>query len=245
MQRILILGATSAIAEATARRFAARGARLYLVARDGERLQDLASDLALRGAAVAGLAVLDLNDFARHEAVLEDAARALDGVDIALIAHGTLADQALCEKSFPLTLQELNTNAISVISLLTHLANRFAAQGRGSIAVVSSVAGDRGRASNYVYGAAKGAVNVVMQGLRARLHASGVHVLTIKPGFVDTPMTAAFRKGLLWSQPERIAAGIERALESKQDVAYLPSWWRLVMAGIKLIPEGLFKRTSL
>jgi len=245
MQRILIVGATSAIAEATARRFAARGARLYLVARDAERLQSLAADLTIRGAAVAGITVLDVNDFARHEAVLQDAARALEGIDVALIAHGTLGDQAHCERSFPLTLDELNTNAISVISLLTHLANRFEAERRGSIAVVSSVAGDRGRASNYVYGAAKGAVNLFLQGLRARLHHSGVHVLTIKPGFVDTPMTAAFKKGLLWSQPEQIAAGIERALEKRKDVAYLPPWWRLVMGIIKLLPEGLIKRTSL
>ncbi|MGH8634890.1 MAG: SDR family oxidoreductase [Burkholderiales bacterium] len=245
MQRILIVGATSAIAEATARRFAARGARLFLVARDAERLRDLASDLSIRGAAIAGLAVLDVNDFARHEAVLEDAARALDGIDVALIAHGTLADQARCEKNFPLTLDELNTNAISVISLLTHLANRFAAQRCGSIAVLSSVAGDRGRASNYVYGAAKGVVTLFMQGLRGRLHKSGVHVLTIKPGFVDTAMTAAFKKGPLWSQPEKIAEGIERALEQRKDVAYLPFWWWLVMAIIKLIPEALFKRTSL
>lgn len=245
MQRILILGATSAIAEATARRFAARGARLYLVARDAERLQQLASDLSIRGAAVAGTAVLDLNDFARHEALIEEAVRALGGFDVALIAHGTLGDQSRCEKSFPLTLAELNTNAVSVVSLLTHLANRFEAQGRGSIAVVSSVAGDRGRASNYVYGAAKGAVTLFLQGLRGRLHRSGVHVLTVKPGFVDTPMTAAFPKGLLWSQPEAIAAGIERALAKRKDVAYLPAWWRLVMAGIKLIPESLFKRSSL
>ena len=208
MQRMLIFGATSAIAEATARRYAAKGARLFLVGRDPERLKDLASDLSIRGAEFVGCAVLDLNEFDRHEAVLDDAARALDGIDIALIAHGTLGDQACCEKSFALTLDELNTNAVSVISLLTHLANRFAAQRRGSIAVVSSVAGDRGRASNYVYGAAKGAVTLFMQGLRGRLHNSGVHVLTIKPGFVDTPMTAAFKKGSLWSQPEKIAEGI-------------------------------------
>ncbi|HLF38699.1 MAG TPA: SDR family oxidoreductase [Burkholderiales bacterium] len=245
MKRLLIVGATSAIAEATARRFAAKGARLFLVARNPERLRDLVSDLSIRGAASVDCAVLDANDFDRHEAMIDDAVSVLGGLDIALISHGTLGDQARCEKSFPLTLDELNTNAISVISLLTHLANRFAAQRRGSIAVVSSVAGDRGRASNYVYGAAKGAVTLFLQGLRGRLHRSGVHVLTIKPGFVDTPMTAASRKGPFWSHPERIAKGIERALEKRKDVAYLPFWWRLVMAVIKLIPEGLFKRTSL
>jgi short-subunit dehydrogenase len=245
MKRLLIVGATSAIAEATARRFAAKGARLFLVARNPERLRDLASDLSIRGAASVDCAVLDVNDFDRHEAVIDDAISVLGGLDVALISHGTLGDQAACEKNVRLALDELYTNAISVISLLTHLANRFAAQGRGSIAVIGSVAGDRGRASNYVYGTAKGAVALFLQGLRGRLHRSGVHVLTIKPGFVDTPMTAALRKSLLWSHPERIAKGIERALEKKKDVAYLPFWWRLVMTVIKLIPEGLFKRTSL
>ena len=245
MQRILIIGATSAIAEAVARRFAARGARLYLLARNLERLRDLASDLAIRGAATVDCAGLDVNAFDRHPAAIEDAARAMGGIDVALIAHGTLGDQAACEQSIELTLLELSTNAISVISLLTLLANRFETQGGGSIAVVSSVAGDRGRRSNYVYGAAKGAVTIFLQGLRNRLQGSGVHVLTIKPGFVDTPMTAAFEKGPLWSSPERIAQGIERALELKRDVVYLPAWWRLAMTAIKLIPERIFKKLSL
>ena len=245
MQRILIIGATSAIAEAVARRFAARGARLYLLARNLERLRDLASDLAIRGAATVDCAGLDVNDFDRHAAAIEDAVRGMGGIDVALIAHGTLGDQAACEQSIELTLLELSTNAISVISLLTLLANRFETQGGGSIAVVSSVAGDRGRRSNYVYGAAKGAVTIFLQGLRNRLQGSGVHVLTIKPGFVDTPMTAAFEKGPLWSSPERIAQGIERALEGKRDVVYLPAWWRLVMTAIKLIPERIFKKLSL
>jgi short-subunit dehydrogenase len=245
VQRILIIGATSAIAEAAARRFAARGARLYLLARNLERLRDLASDLAIRGAATVDCAGLDVNAFDRHPAAIEDAARAMGGIDVALIAHGTLGDQAACEQSIELTLLELSTNAISVISLLTLLANRFETQGGGSIAVVSSVAGDRGRRSNYVYGAAKGAVTIFLQGLRNRLQRSGVHVLTIKPGFVDTPMTAALEKGPLWSSPERIAQGIERALEGKRDVVYLPAWWRLVMTAIKLIPERIFKKLSL
>jgi len=245
VQRILIVGATSAIAEASARRFAARGARLYLLARNLERLHDLAGDLLIRGAAAVDWAVLDVNDFDRHAAAIEDAARGMGGIDVALIAHGTLGDQAACEHSVGLALQELNTNAISVISLLTLLANHFEAQGHGSLAVISSVAGDRGRRSNYVYGTAKGAVTIFLQGLRNRLHRSGVHVLTIKPGFVDTPMTAALEKGPLWSPPERIAEGIERALDRKRDIVYLPAWWRLVMAVVKLIPERLFKKMSL
>lgn len=245
MQKILIIGATSAIAEATARRFAQQGARLYLLARDRERLAGLANDLKIRGAASVGHAVFDANDFDRHEAVLDRAIQELEGLDTALIAHGTLGDQKACEKNFSLLLRELNTNAISVMSLLTHLANRLEAQGHGTIAVIGSVAGDRGRQSNYVYGTAKGAVSIFLQGLRNRLYKRGVHVLTIKPGFVDTPMTAAFKKGLLWAQPDAIAQSILAGIEKKRDEVYAPFFWRFIMAIICSIPEKVFKRLSL
>ncbi len=194
MQKILIIGATSAIAEATARRFALRGASLYLLARNQDRLSDLSGDLKIRGASAVGYAPFDANDFESHEAVLKHAIGEMGGIDVVLIAYGTLADQKACENSFSRTLQELNTNLISVVSLLTFLANHFAEQRHGTIAVIGSVAGDRGRQSNYVYGTAKGAMSIYLQGLRNRLHKNGVHVLTIKPGFVDTPMTRSFSK---------------------------------------------------
>jgi decaprenylphospho-beta-D-erythro-pentofuranosid-2-ulose 2-reductase len=131
------------------------------------------------------------------------------------------------------------------MSVLTHLANRFERQGFGTIAVISSVAGDRGRQSNYVYGAAKGAVSIFMQGLRNRLHPRGVQVLTIKPGFVDTPMTAAFPKGILWARPQQVARGICEAIEKKRDVVYLPWFWSPIMGVIRGLPEALFKRLRL
>lgn len=245
MKKILIVGATSAIAEATARRYARDGGTLFLVGRDSERLAALAADLEIVGAKAARFASLDVNDFARHREVIDAAYAALGGLDLALIAHGTLGDQAACEKDFALTLQELNTNAISVISLLTELANRFAAQGSGTIAVISSVAGDRGRQSNYIYGTAKGALTIFLQGLRNRLAAKGVQVLTIKPGFVDTPMTTAFKKGALWAKPEQIAEGIFKAVAAGKDVVYLPFFWRWIMLVIRLIPEGIFKKLKL
>src|SRR4051812_19426062 len=145
MEKILIVGATSAIAEATARRFAQQGATMHLLARNRERLDGVARDLKIRGAASVSHAAFDANDFSSHEVVLGHAVNQMGGLDLVLIAHGTLGDQKACEKSFELTLQELNTNAISVISLLTHLANYFEAQKRGTIAVIGSVAGDRGR----------------------------------------------------------------------------------------------------
>lgn len=245
MQKVLIIGATSAIAEAAARQFAKRGACLHLLARNTERLAGLKSDLTVRGASGVTYAAFGANDFDRHEAIINEAIAAMGGIDIALIAHGTLGDQKACEASFDATLRELQTNAISVISLLTHLANRFEAQRRGTIAVISSVAGDRGRQSNYVYGTAKGAISIFLQGLRNRLCKSGVHVLTIKPGFVDTPMTASFKKGLLWAQPDTIAAGILKGIDRKRNEVYLPSFWRFIMAVIRTVPEAIFKRASL
>ncbi|MET1079414.1 MAG: SDR family oxidoreductase [Pseudomonas sp.] len=245
MEKILIIGAASAIAEATAQRFAAQGAQLYLLARDQERLGTLASDLKVRGASTVAYGAFDANAFEQHAALLEQVIATLGGLDTVLIAYGTLGDQKACETSVALTLQELNTNALSVISLLTLLAPHFEAQREGCIAVIGSVAGDRGRQSNYVYGTAKGALSIFLQGLRNRLHKSGVQVLTIKPGFVDTPMTASFPKGPLWASPQKIAGDIDKAIQNKRNVLYTPSFWWLIMAIIKSVPEWLFKRLSL
>ena len=245
MQRILIIGATSAIAEATARLWAARGDALCLVGRRADRLDVIAADLRVRGAAVVGSFVMDACDIAAHVAMLEAAERAIGGLDVALIAHGSLPDQKACETSVELTLREIEINGLSVVALATRLGEKFEAQGRGSLAVIGSVAGDRGRQSNYVYGAAKGMVSLFLQGLRNRLARKGVQVLTIKPGFVDTPMTAAFSKGALWAKPAGIAGGIVRAIDRKSDEVYLPGFWYLIMALIRHIPERVFKRLSL
>jgi len=245
MQKILIIGATSAIAEAAARRFAQRGDALYLLARNGERLDHLVRDLKIRGAASTAGAQFDANDFARHADVIEQAAASMSGLDAVLIAHGTLSDQQACQADAALALREISTNALSVVSLLTHLANRFEAQRAGSIAVIGSVAGDRGRQSNYVYGSAKGMLSVFLQGLRNRLQKSGVKVLTIKPGFVDTPMTAAIKKGPLWATPDQIAQAIVKGMDKGSDVIYAPWFWWGIMAIIRSIPEAVFKKLSL
>ncbi len=245
MKRILILGATSAIAEQTARRYAERGDQLVLVARDEEKLRLLAEDLKIRGAGKTAWQAVDLNNSEQHINIIENAEKKLGGLDMALFAYGILGDQNAGEADFSNALQELQTNCLSVLSLLTFIANRFEAQQNGTIAVISSVAGDRGRQSNYIYGTAKGALTIFLQGLRNRLHKSGVQVLTIKPGFVDTPMTRNFKKGLLWVKPEVIADGIVKAVDKKKDVAYLPFFWRYIMLIIKLIPERLFKKMSL
>lgn len=245
MKRVLILGASSAIAEQSARLFARRGDQLLLVGRNAQRLKTISDDLQVRGAVECDYLVADLADTAGHAQLLQEASAQLNGLDIILIAYGTLGEQKRCEQDFNHTLQELQTNCLSVLSLLTLLANKLEQQGHGCIAVISSVAGDRGRQSNYVYGTAKGALSIFLQGLRNRLAGSKVQVLTIKPGFVDSPMTKDFNKGLLWVKPEAIARGIVKAIDKRKDVVYLPFFWRYIMLIIKLIPEKIFKRLSL
>lgn len=245
MRKILIVGATSAIAESTARIWAQRGDHLFLVARNKERLEAIADDLRVRGCPKVETYCMDANDFAAHVPMLDAAERVLNGLNTVLIAHGTLSDQAACQQSVELTMQEIRTNALSVIALLTHIANRFEQQRKGTIAVISSVAGDRGRQSNYVYGGAKAMVTAFTSGLRQRLQKSGVAVVTIKPGFVDTPMTKNLKKGLLWAPPGKIAACIVDACNRKSDVIYAPWFWQWIMAIIKRVPENLFKKTSL
>ncbi|MCB1735478.1 MAG: SDR family oxidoreductase [Gammaproteobacteria bacterium] len=247
MQRILIFGATSAIAAACARRWNALGAQLFLVARDQTRLATLREDLTVRGGPRATIetATADLADLSTHIGLFDAAERALGGLDIVLIAHGTLPDQTACEASIDTTLEAIQVNALSYVSLLTEAANRFERKGNGVIAAISSVAGDRGRKSNYVYGAAKGMVSLFMGGLRNRLAGKDVAVVNIKPGFVDTPMTAAFEKGALWAKPDTIAKGIVKAIARRRDDVYLPGFWGLIMFVIRHIPERLFKRLSL
>jgi decaprenylphospho-beta-D-erythro-pentofuranosid-2-ulose 2-reductase len=245
MKRILIVGATSAIAEHCARIWAARGDALLLVARNEQHVQVIASDLKVRGASEVTTYCTNLNDTDKHEDLLNVADDALEGIDIVLIAHGTLSKQKTCEVSVEETLQEIQTNALSTISLLTIIANRFEAQKSGTICVISSVAGDRGRASNYVYGSAKAMVSAFTSGLRQRLYKSNVSVVTIKPGFVDTPMTSEFKKGLLWAKPSVVAALIVKAIERKNAEVYVPAFWWYVMVSIKCIPNRIFQKMTL
>lgn len=246
MKRILVVGATSAIATACARRWAAQKAEFFLVARDAVKLEQAAADLSSRGAAAVHTHALDLNQFEAHPGMLDGCQRALGGLDLALVAHGTLPDQRACEQDVDLALREFSTNGLSVIALLTLLANRFEEERRGVIAVISSVAGDRGRPSNYLYGAAKGSVTVFCEGMRARMSKVGVHVLTIKPGFVDTPMTRGLPlPTLLAASPAKVADSICRAVERKSNSVYVPAFWAAIMLMIKSIPDPIFKRLNL
>jgi decaprenylphospho-beta-D-erythro-pentofuranosid-2-ulose 2-reductase len=245
MQRVLIVGATSAIAEATARLCAARGDALFLAGRDETRLQAIAADLKVRGASQVATGGFDALAHDQVVPLLEAATQQLGGLDAALIAHGTLSDQVACQQSIERLREEYEINALSFMALCTELANQFEAQGHGVIAVISSVAGDRGRQSNYVYGSAKAAVTAFTSGLRQRLYSKNVRVVTIKPGFVSTPMTAAFKKGALWATPAKVAADILRAMNGGSAVIYTPWFWRPIMWIIRSVPETIFRRLKL
>jgi decaprenylphospho-beta-D-erythro-pentofuranosid-2-ulose 2-reductase len=246
MKRILVIGATSTIAGACAREWAVRGASFFLVGREATKLEALAADLRMRGAAAADTWTMDATDITAHAPMVEAGIEALGRFDIALIAHGTLPDQAACERDAALTLREFATNGGSVIALLTILANRFEEQRNGAIAVITSVAGDRGRPSNYVYGSAKAAVSVFCEGLRARLFKAGVSLTDIRPGFVATPMTQGLPlPAALVSQPQTVARRIVTGIDRRKDVLYAPAFWAWIMAVIRNIPGFVFKRTKL
>ncbi len=241
----LILGATSAIAEAVARRMAARGDSLFLVARNREHLQAVHDDLRVRTRASVDATVADLDDVRRHEALLAEAEAALGGIDLVLVAHGVLGDPERTRRDGTAAASVLHTDLVSPASLLTAAAVRMEARGSGTLVALSSVAGDRGRQSNYPYGAAKGGLTIFLQGLRNRLARSGVRVLTVKLGFVDTPMTAELPKNPLYAQPDAIARGILSAVKHRRDVVYLPWFWRWIMLVIRSVPESMFKRMKL
>ena len=245
MRKILIVGATSTIAEQTARRFAAASDALFLTGRNEERLAAIADDLGVRGAPTVGTQVMDADDLAAHGPMIDAAETALGGLDTVLVAYGTLPDQAACAADPAAAVAAWHTNAVSVIALLTDIANRFERQGHGTIAAIYSVAGDRGRASNYVYGSAKAGLNAFMDGLRHRLFAASVQVVNIRPGMVDTPMTADFDKGPLFANPEKVGADIHKAIERGTPVCYTPGFWRLIMAIIRAVPRAIFHRTGL
>ena len=246
MKKILIIGATSAIAEAAARIWAGNGEKLFLFARNPEKLEAIAADLRVRGCQKVETYVMDVNDLDAHSPMLDSAERVLHGLDAVLIAHGSLPDQAACQASVELTLSEIGTNALSTIALLTLIANRFEQRRRGMIAVISSVAVDRGRQSNHVYGAAKGGLQRALEGWRHRLFRAGVAVLDIRPGFVATRMTEGLdRKGPLRATADAVAADIVQAVAARQAVLYTPSFWRGIMMVVRTVPRALFHRSSL
>ena len=238
MERVLILGATSAIAAVVAVLHAERGDALCLVGRDPGKL----ADVALRCASTTVLTRrADFAQLADNERVVREAIGALGGLDRVLIAHGALGDQLASEHAFAEAESIIVANFTSVVAQLIPLANVLEASRAGRIGVITSVAGDRGRPRNYTYGAAKGALNVYLEGLRTRLYASGVKVTTLKLGPVDTPMTTDHGKHALFAKPPEVARAIVAAMDAGTPEAYVPGYWRLIMPIVKSTPERLFQ----
>lgn len=244
-RKILVLGATSGIAEATCRIWAAQGASFFLVARNGEKLAAVAADLKTRGASYIDTAVADLDDTDSHPALLAHAINSLTGMDIAYLAHGILGDQTHAEQDFNATAQVIHTNLMAPISLVTWLANFCVQRRNGIIAVLSSVAGDRGRKSNYVYGASKAGLSTFLEGLRNRVDREGVTILTIKPGPVRTAMTAGMPRSEKFADVDSVAESIAKAIDRKKDTLYVPFQWRPIMFAVRHIPERIFKKLNL
>lgn len=242
---VLVIGATSAIAIELLRIYAKDGAQLYLVGRDHDKLQAVGADLLIRGAGNTHIGELDIANFTQHPTVIDNVVNTLARIDIAIVAHGTLTEQGRAQTDQAYLLHEMNVNGLGAISILSLLANVMQRQKSGTLCAISSVAGDRGRKSNYVYGAAKAGVTFFLQGLRNRLAPFGVHVLTVKPGFVITPMTREFTKNFLWVEPSVVAKDIYQAIQRNKDVLYTPWFWRWIMLIIKLIPERIFKKMNL
>ena len=239
---ILVVGATSAIAEAVLRIRAASGDAFHLLARREQFLASIAQDLRVRGASHITCGVLDMARMEDHAQAIDEAWRSLGSVDCVFIAHGTLGDQQRSESSAETAARELLLNGVATCAFLTRIAIRFEESGNGIVAVISSVAADRGRRSNYVYGAAKAMVSTFLAGMRHRFYGSRIRVVDIRPGLIDTPMTAAFPKGLLWSEPARIAPAIVRAIDHGRGVIYVPWFWRPIMFVIRILPESIFAR---
>ena len=228
-QTALILGALSGMAIESARLMAGRGWNLCLVARSKDKLTELAADLTARGASKVTFIVMDIAEAANGKALLSKAEELTGIVTHVLVAWGALGDQTAAEKDLTAAMNILNTNFNHQAICLLGISEIFETRKSGLIAAISSVAGDRGRQSNFIYGSAKGAFSLFLQGLRNRLVKSGVHVVTIKPGFTSTPMTRQVKQGPLFVGPDVIASGILKAMDGKKDVVYLPWFWLPIM----------------
>ncbi len=244
-RRVLIVGATSAIAQDVARILAGRGCAMVLAGRRAERLEAVAADLRARTATAVHLLEGDLAAIDGHDKLFSRAIAAAGGLDAVIVAYGVLGDQKEAAADFARGREILDANFTSAASWVSLAANLFERQGSGHIVAIGSVAGDRGRKTNYFYGAAKGALDLFLQGVRHRLAPKGIPVLCVKPGFVDTPMTAHIPKTPMFASPAEIAQGIVAAMDSRKSVVYLPGKWRLVMFVLRNLPEFVFNKLNI
>ncbi|WP_348649622.1 SDR family NAD(P)-dependent oxidoreductase [Rhizobium sp. BK399] len=243
---MIVLGATSAIAEATTRLYAAEGADLLLVGRQAAKLSSIATDLTIRGAHSAETAIHDLAQTQGIEAAFGDFVRRLGGVDHVLIAYGILGEQADAERDLSIVEEIARVNFNSAAAWSLAAASELERQGRGSLVVIGSVAGDRGRRANFVYGAAKAGLAVLVEGIAHRFADHGPRAVIVKPGPTITPMTEGFdRNGPLWATASQVAAVVRRAADRGGPVVYAPWFWRYIMLTIRAMPARIFNRMNI
>lgn len=243
MSYVLIIGAKSDIAKATAREYAKHGYDLYLAARNSEELKEFAQDVITRTQKEVKLLELDILDYKSHQAFYDQLEEKPLGV---ISAVGYLGEQEKAQEDFKEAQQIMDTNYTGVVSLFNIIADNFEKRRSGFMVGISSVAGDRGRKSNYIYGSTKAALTAYLSGLRNRLYDAQVHVLTVKPGFVATKMTEDMDlPEKLTAQPEEVAKDIYKAQQKSKNVLYTKRTWKWVMLIIRNIPEFQFKRMSI
>jgi NAD(P)-dependent dehydrogenase (short-subunit alcohol dehydrogenase family) len=243
--RILVVGATSASAEAAARIWAARGAVLVLAGRSPDKLALVAGRLGQAGAAATHILEMDVEDPASMAGLVHRAAALAGGLDGVLVAHGSLTDQTRAEADPAYLAREIAINLTSAIVVSEAAARLFEAAGRGGIVVIGSVAGDRGKRRNYAYGQAKAALATFVAGLRHRFAGTTIRAVIVKPGPVDTPMTATHRKTRLFATADEVGRIVAAALEDGPGVVYAPGRWRWIMLVLRLLPERLFVRLDI
>jgi decaprenylphospho-beta-D-erythro-pentofuranosid-2-ulose 2-reductase len=241
MKQVLVLGATSAIAQALCRRLASQGASFRLLGRNATRLKIVADDLLTRGAGSVEFRVLRSGFYSDMQEAVEAPRPNKADLDLFLVAQGSLPEHERCERDPELLRSVLDINLTEVMEATLLVASLLEQQGKGTCVILGSVAGDRGRRSNYIYGSSKAALETFTEGLRQRLP-SPCQVLLVKPGPVDTPMTAHLKKTLLFTSPERVASDIVRALKHRQPVVYSPGYWRWIMRIIRILPRSMVKR---
>jgi short-subunit dehydrogenase len=242
--RVLILGAGSGIAQATGRLYAEEGAILGLAGRNLGRLASIADDLRVRGATQIETFDVDFTT-AAVPSTLAAMVDKLGGLDHVILTYGVLGEQALAERDLTMAQAIIDVNFRSAAAWSLAVADMLERQGRGSLVVLGSVAGDRGRRSNYIYGAAKAGLAVLVEGISQRFRGTGPRAVIVKPGPTDTAMTAGMTKGgPLWATPEAVAAVVRRAADSGGPVVYAPARWRLIMAIIRMIPAPIFNKMN-
>jgi short-subunit dehydrogenase len=244
VRSVLIVGATAGIAQALVHEFARRRYALVLAARDEAELAVVAADVRVRYGTKVTTLTLDAVNYRTHPAFWKRCLAACDNELYGVVlCHGSMTPQAAAERDFAAARAMIDINYTSCVSLLNLAANTFEARGCGFICALSSVAGDRGRAANYIYGSAKGGLDVYLQGLRQRLHKVNVGVTTVKPGPVDTAMTWGMKMPLM-CPPQKVASDIYRALRRRKDVVYTPAPGYFIMAVFRAVPEWLWKRLN-